>query len=107
MIRVSFAASLLQRLRNLELLSLEKSLGRSHYSLYYLNGTCYRQIEIGQRDNSCNLIEERFRLDVKNKFFTQRVVRYWNRLPIEVVDALTDPGSVQGHTGWVLSNLAY
>ncbi|PKU48616.1 hypothetical protein llap_1068 [Limosa lapponica baueri] len=85
------------RLRQLRFFSLEKRRlqGDLIVAFQYLKGHYRRDREVffirecrdRTRRNGFKLEEGRFRLDIGKKFFTVRVVRHWNRLPREAVDA--------------------
>ncbi|KAK4824182.1 hypothetical protein QYF61_011479 [Mycteria americana] len=83
-----------EQLRELGLFSLEKRRLRGDLlSLYnYLKGGCREPYQSNKKYCLSYNIEAalgRFRLDIKKHFVTERVVKHCNRLPRDMVDALS------------------
>jgi len=93
----SYSSARLTILREQGLFSLEKRRLRGDLiaAFQYLKGAYKQEGERWfmradsdrTRRNGLQLRQGRFRLDIRKKIFTQRMVTHWNRLPKEVEDA--------------------
>ncbi|KAF4791521.1 hypothetical protein TURU_129816 [Turdus rufiventris] len=86
-----------ERLRELGLFSLEERRLRCDLiTLYsFLKSDC-SQVGFGlfhqattdrTRGHSLKLCQGKYRLDIREKFFTERIIKYWNALPGDVMDS--------------------
>ena len=97
MIRRLECLSCEERLRGLGLFSLEKRRLRGDLVVAFqcLKGVykqegeqLFTRVDSDRtRGNGFKLRQGKIRLDIRKKFYTQRVVTHWNRLPQGVVDA--------------------